>query len=93
MRDVFINIFEFINHLRLGKGTLKRFPSLQRLSAYSYENGLVFPKHAAKQSEVLKFLLQPLRAGLGGGQGAGRGGGRGARRRRGGGRGRGAAAS
>ncbi|KAF8463913.1 hypothetical protein BDZ91DRAFT_296863 [Kalaharituber pfeilii] len=62
LSDVFINIFDFIFHLRHGSGTLRRFRDVKALSDYSYNSSpiKVFPKHAALQSPVLKFLLQPI---------------------------------
>lgn len=63
---VYINIFDFIDHLRMGKGTLKRFPGLKPLAKYSYANHRVYPRSVALQSEVLKHLLHRLKSALAG---------------------------
>lgn len=62
MRGVFINIHDFVDHLRDGIA-LKRFPTLRALAAYTYAEGGVYPKLAAKRNELLRFLLQQINSG------------------------------
>ena len=70
---VYINIYHFIYHLRMGNGTLRRFPNLKQLSDYSYWNNKVYNRHLAERSPVLRCLLQPLASCQLGGGGAKKG--------------------
>ncbi|KAF8428527.1 hypothetical protein EV426DRAFT_639838 [Tirmania nivea] len=59
LNRVFINIFDFYDHLSYGE-ELRRFPNLTSLSEYSYDEDKIYPKAAAKESELLKFLMRQI---------------------------------
>ncbi|KAI5782101.1 hypothetical protein DFH27DRAFT_616249 [Peziza echinospora] len=60
LKNVYINIFLFILHMRQGEGTLRRFSGIRPLARYSYRERKVFPLKVAEKSPILKFLLQPI---------------------------------
>lgn len=59
LSGIFININDFLDHCQLGT-ELTRFPNLKALADYSYSVGGVFPLDAAKERELLKFLLRRI---------------------------------
>jgi hypothetical protein len=61
-----VNIYDLLEYAKKWTadpdtaGILKRFGKVKGLRNYSKKNGLIYPKHAAKEQGALRCMLRPL---------------------------------
>ncbi|KAG6053972.1 hypothetical protein E4U17_004208 [Claviceps sp. LM77 group G4] len=59
IKGVYVNIVDFVDCERTGK-PIPKFDHLEQLQDYSIETGKIFPMEEAKDSLLLRFLLQRI---------------------------------
>ncbi|KAF8242193.1 hypothetical protein K440DRAFT_591220, partial [Wilcoxina mikolae CBS 423.85] len=60
LRDIHVNIFDLLQHVRTGAtGQVRRFETVRELARYSKNSKKIYPKEQAKGS-ALRFLLRHI---------------------------------